>query len=51
MFNILNYIVIKDIQIDWSSIVNTQWMQIWQKVKKRKLYVTHKTNSYVSGWW
>jgi len=54
MFNILNYSVIcvKDIQINWYSSVNTQWMQIWQRVKKkRKLYFTHNTDSYVSGWW
>lgn len=51
MFNILNYSVIKDIQINWSSSVHTQWMQIWQRVKKRKLYVTHNTDSYVSVWW
>lgn len=51
MFSILNYIVLKDIQMHWSSSLNTQWKQIWQRVKKRKLYVTHNTDSYVSGWW
>jgi hypothetical protein len=53
MFNILNYSVIcvKDIQMNWCSSVSTQWMQIWQRVKKRKLYFTHNTDSYVSGWW
>lgn len=51
MFNILNCSVIKDIQINWSSSVNIQWMQKWQRVKKRKLHITHNTDSYVSGWW
>lgn len=51
IFNIVNYSVTDDFQINWSSSVNTQWKQIWQRVKKRKLYVTHNTDSYVFGWW